>query len=230
MTSHPTPSDHPTHQRLVAVQDTIALHAKRVDRSVEDVEVVVVSKTFGAEHIRPVLEAGHRVFGENRVQETQQKWPELRAAFPDVVVHLIGPLQTNKVKDAVAAFDVIETVDRPKLAKALAAEMTKQNRQLPVYVQVNTGSEDQKAGIMPEAAEDFVAECRNMGLNVIGLMCIPPIDDEPSVHFGFLRALAQRVGLEKLSMGMSSDYPIAIEMGATSVRVGSAIFGARTKP
>ncbi len=192
------------------------------------VSLVVVTKNFDKDTVRCVLGQGHRVFGENRVQEAQNKWHALKSEYQAVELHMIGPLQTNKVKDAVALFDVIQTVDREKLAKSLANEMKKQGKSLDVYVQVNTGKEEQKTGIAPEQTREFVATCQSLGLNVVGLMCIPPIEGEPAVHFGFLRTLAGECGVRNLSMGMSSDYEIAVSMGATHVRVGSAIFGARS--
>ena len=214
--------------RLSAVQENIAETAREVRRSPDDIKLIAVSKTFAADAIRPVLEAGQRIFGENRVQEAQGKWPKLRADFPDVDLHLIGPLQSNKTKDAVALFDAIHTVDRPKIAKAIADEMRAQEKQLQLYVQVNTGEEEQKAGVMPADAKSFVEMCRNeLKLDIAGLMCIPPIDEEPALHFAFLSKLAQETGLEGLSMGMSADFDTAIKFGATHVRVGSAIFGSR---
>jgi pyridoxal phosphate enzyme (YggS family) len=170
------------------------------------------------------------VFGENRVQEAEGKWPALKAAFPDVVLHLIGPLQTNKVKQAVALFDVIETIDRDKLVRELAKEVKKQDLSPACYIQVNTGEEEQKAGVLPDDTDKLVAAAREAGLNVVGLMCIPPVDEEPSLHFALLREIARRNGLEKLSMGMSGDYEVAVAFGATSVRVGTAIFGSRPAP
>ncbi len=213
---------------LAEVQALIAAAAQAAGRSAGDVVLVAVSKTQGAEDILPVIQAGQRLFGENRVQEAQGKWPDLKAAHPDLRLHLIGPLQTNKVKDAVALFDVIETVDRPKLARVLAKEMAKQDRRLDCFIQVNTGEEEQKAGIWPEDADAFIALVRDeLGLSVRGLMCIPPVEEECSLHFALLREIAQRNGLEGLSMGMSADYEVAIQFGATLVRVGTAIFGAR---
>jgi PLP dependent protein len=191
-------------------------------------QLIAVSKTYDASAILPVLQAGHRLFGENRVQEAQGKWPELRQQFPDIDLHLIGPLQSNKAKEAVALFDCIHTIDRPKIAEAIASEMAKQARQLKLFVQVNTGEEVQKAGIIPRETIAFVAMCRNqLKLNIAGLMCIPPVDDEPAVHFAFLAKLAREAALPELSMGMSADFESAIEFGATYVRVGSAIFGSR---
>ena len=178
--------------------------------------------------MREALVAGHRLFGENRVQEAEAKYPALRESFPDLALHLIGPLQTNKVKDAVALFDVIETVDRPRLAVALAREMERTGRRLSCLIEVNTGEEPQKSGVMPEAADAFVLECRDrLGLPIAGLMCVPPLDEEPSPHFALLREIARRTGLEIVSMGMSADFETAIRFGATHVRVGTAIFGAR---
>ena len=196
--------------------------------SVDYVQLIVVSKTFEADAIKPVLDAGHRVFGENRVQESQGKWPALIDQYKDVELHLIGPLQSNKSADAVALFDVIHTVDRDKIAKSLAAEMRKQDKFPRLFVQVNTGEEAQKAGVAPGETKEFVERCRSAhGLEIEGLMCIPPLDENPGPHFALLRKLAKTCGLEKLSMGMSGDYDSAIEFGATHVRVGSAIFGAR---
>ena len=213
---------------LAHVQASIAATAKAAGRGAGDAALVAVSKTQGAEAILPVIQAGQQLFGENRVQEAQVKWPDLKAANPDLRLHLIGPLQTNKVKDAVALFDVIETVDRPKLARALAREMAAQSRQPDCFIQVNTGEEDQKAGVWPEDADAFVALVRDeLGLNVRGLMCIPPVDEECSLHFALLREIARRNDLTELSMGMSADYETAIQLGATLVRVGTAIFGPR---
>jgi pyridoxal phosphate enzyme (YggS family) len=192
------------------------------------VTLVAVSKTFDADAIRPMLEAGQRVFGENRVQEAQAKWPALKAEFPDVELHLIGPLQSNKAKEAVALFDVVETVDREKIAAELAQEIRRQGKTPRLYVQVNTGSEPQKAGVDPREAVAFVERCREVhGLAVEGLMCLPPFEENPGPHFALLEKLAREAGVERLSMGMSGDYQTAIAFGATSVRVGSAIFGAR---
>ena len=190
--------------------------------------LVAVSKRQPDDRIEAALAAGHRLFGENRVQEAQQRWQHRRQSYPDLTLHLIGPLQTNKAAEAVALFDVIEVVDRPKLARMLGQEMQRQSRHLPCYVQVNTGEEAQKSGILPEEADGFVTQCRTeFGLNVIGLMCIPPQDEEPAMHFALLRTIAERNGLSHLSMGMSGDFEEAVAFGATSVRVGSAIFGAR---
>ena len=191
--------------------------------------LVAVSKTFDADAIAPVLAAGHRVFGENRVQEAERKWPQLRAVFPDVELHLIGPLQTNKVREAVALFDAIHTLDRPKLAQALRAELDRSGRAPTLFIQVNTGEEPQKAGVAPADAPALIALCRDgLKLPVRGLMCIPPQDDPPAPHFALLAKLARAHDLSLLSMGMSADFETAIRFGATHVRVGSAIFGARS--
>ena len=213
---------------LQRVLGEIASAAREADRAPGDVRLVAVSKTHDADSIRPVLQAGHRLFGENRVQEAAEKWPGLRAEFPDVRLHLIGPLQTNKVHQALGLFDVIETVDRPKLAREIAREAEKTGRMPDCFIQVNTGAEPQKAGVLPEEADAFIESCRKeFGLPIKGLMCIPPLDEEPSLHFALLREIARRNDLTELSMGMSGDYPVAIAFGATLVRVGTAIFGAR---
>ncbi len=197
-------------------------------RAANSAALVAVSKTYDGEVIKPVIEAGQRVFGENRVQEAQGKWPSLRRDYSDLELHLIGPLQSNKAADAVALFDVIETIDREKIALEVAKEIKKQGKSVRLYVQVNTGLEEQKAGIAPEDAVVFVTRCRDVhGLIIEGLMCIPPADENPGPHFALLRKLAREAGVAKLSMGMSGDYQTAIQFGATSVRVGSAIFGAR---
>ncbi len=210
------------------VRARIAAAEKAASRAAGSAALVAVSKTYEADSIRPVLLAGQRVFGENRVQEALGKWPRLKEEFPDIELHLIGPLQSNKAKEAVALFDVIETVDREKIAAELAKEAARQGRDLRVYVQVNTGLEPQKAGIDPRETVAFVARCRDVhGLPVEGLMCIPPADENPGPHFALLAKLAAEAGVEKLSMGMSGDYETAVHFGATSVRVGSAIFGAR---
>ena len=215
-------------ERLGIIRARIARAQKRFGPPPTKAELVAVSKTFGIEAIRPLLEAGQRVFGENRVQEAEAKWPTLRADFPDVQLHLIGPLQSNKVKEAVALFDVIESVDRDKIAAALGVEMARTGRHLPVLVQVNIGAEPQKAGIAVEAAVDFVARCRDVhGLNVTGLMSIPPAGAPPGPYFAQLAMLGRQAGAGHLSMGMSADFEIAIAMGATHVRVGTALFGGR---
>lgn len=201
---------------------------KEAGRAPGAVAITAVSKTHDAGRIRPLLAAGHRIFGENRVQEAQGKWPALREAFPDIELRLIGPLQSNKTKDAVALFDVIETIDRPKLAKAIAAEMDRQARSLTLYIQVNTGEEPQKAGVSPGDLPAFFEQCsKEYGLVIDGLMCIPPVEDDPAPHFALLAKLAARLGLARLSMGMSSDYRIAAQLGASEVRIGSGIFGPR---
>jgi len=218
-------------ERLGHVRAEIIRAARDARRDPSAVTLVAVSKTFDASDIRPVIEAGQRVFGENRVQESMGKWPALKAAFPDIELHLIGPLQSNKAKEAVALFDVIETVDRPSIAEALAKEFRKTERRPKLYVQVNTGEEPQKAGISPQGADAFLARCRNdWGLSIAGLMCIPPADEPPSPHFALLRKIAERNDIPILSMGMSSDFEEAIQVGATHVRVGSAIFGHRSYP
>lgn len=213
---------------LLEIRAKIAKAADEAERDPSSVTLVAVSKTFEAEHIRPVIEAGQRVFGENRVQEAQSKWPALREKTPDIELHLIGPLQSNKAADAVGVFDVIESVDREKIARVLADEMKRQHRPLPVYIQVNTGLEPQKAGIAPDDVASFVMLCRDeLGLQVLGLMCIPPAEENPGPHFALLQKLAVENGLSQLSMGMSADFETAIGFGATSVRVGSALFGTR---
>jgi PLP dependent protein len=216
--------------KLAEVRETIATAAREAGRDPSDVTLVAVSKTHPAATVEAALAAGQKVFGENRVQEAQHKFPPLKAAHPALRLHLIGPLQTNKAKDALALFDVIETVDRPKLARALAREAEKLGTAPDCYVQVNTGEEPQKAGVAPGDVDAFIAECRALGLKVAGLMCIPPIDEEPALHFAFLREIARRNGLSGLSMGMSGDYETAVRFGATMVRVGTGIFGPRPSP
>ena len=229
MTVSPAPmSTSPSAVRLAAVHERIAAAAREVSRDPADVTLVAVSKTFDAEHIRPVLAAGQRVFGENRVQEAKGKWPALKAEFPNVELHLIGPLQSNKAREAVDLFDVIHTVDRPKIAHAIAAEMQRLGKRPALFIEVNTGEEPQKAGMQPREVGDLVRLARDeLKLPVIGLMCIPPQDEEPALHFALLAKLARELGLPKLSMGMSADYETAVNLGATHVRVGSAIFGHR---
>jgi len=215
-------------ERFEEIKARMAKAANEAGRADGGTELVAVTKTFSADDIRPVLEAGHRLYGENRVQEAEGKWPALKAEFDDIELHLIGPLQSNKAAEAVKLFDVIETIDREKIARAVKAEMDKQGRTLKLYVQVNTGLEPQKAGIAPDDTTDFVAFCRNeLDLAVDGLMCIPPADENPGPHFALLRKLARESGVERLSMGMSGDFETAIAFGATNVRVGSAIFGSR---
>ncbi len=214
--------------RLAEVREHISRAAGDCGRDPASVTLVCVSKTYPAEHLLPALDAGERVFGENRVQEAQGKWPQLRERYAGLDLHLIGPLQTNKAADAVAIFDTIETVDRPKIARALADATQKVGRCPRLFLQVNTGAEPQKAGVLPEEADAFVASCRGeYGLSVNGLMCIQPIDDQAAPHFALLATIAARNGITGLSMGMSADYELAIPLGATHVRVGSAIFGAR---
>ena len=218
---------------LREVNDNIAKAADRYGTRLQDKSpsLVAVSKTFDAKNIEPVLEAGQRIFGENRVQESQKKWPALKEKYPDVELHLIGPLQTNKVKDAVALFDVIQSVDREKLARALGKEFERVGKSLPIFIQVNIGAEEQKAGVDPNDALSFVELCRDeLKLDVQGLMCIPPNGVPAAPYFAQMKELADRAGLSQLSMGMSADYELAVEMGATHVRVGSAIFGTRPKP
>jgi pyridoxal phosphate enzyme (YggS family) len=217
--------------RLAAVEARIATAARAASRDPGSVKLVAVTKTFGAADIVPVLDAGHRLFGENRVQEAKTKWPALRDRYPDIGLHLIGPLQSNKARDAVALFDAIHSIDRPKIAEAIAQEMAKQARRLELFIQVNTGEEAQKAGVMPRETAGLLALCREkLALEIAGLMCIPPLDEEPGVHFAFLAKLAGDLGLSQLSMGMSADFETAVAFGATHVRVGSEIFGHRPAP
>ena len=222
------------HPPSASFAENLADIRARVDAALKEagrerhVEVVAVSKTQGENRLREAIAAGQRVFGENRVQEAKAKWPTLKAAHPDIELRLIGPLQSNKAAEAVALFDVIETVDRPKIAKALAEETKSQSRALRFLVQVNTGAEPQKAGIRPEEADAFIASCRDQfGLEIEGLMCIPPADEPPAPHFALLAKIAARNRLRSLSMGMSGDYEIAAQLGATHIRVGTALFGAR---
>ena len=215
-------------ERLAAVTGRIGAAAAAAGRDASSVRLVAVSKLQPETRVADVLEAGHRLFGENRVQEAEARWPAFRERFPDIALHLIGGLQTNKVRAAVRLFDAIETVDRPRLAAALAREFDRTGRALPCFVQVNTGDEPQKGGIAPAALDGFVDECcAGYGLDVVGLMCIPPAGDPPGPHFAFLREAARRNGLAGLSMGMSADFETAIRFGATHVRVGSAVFGPR---
>jgi len=214
---------------LRAVLSDIASAARASGRDEAAVKLVAVTKTVPRDVIEQAIKLGQRRFGENRVQEAKSKYPALRARYPDLELHLIGPLQSNKARDAVELFDVIESLDRPKLAAALAAEFKRSGKRPRLLVQVNTGEEPQKAGVLPAEVEAFVAQCRHdHGLVIDGLMCIPPVDEEPSLHFALLAKLATRLGLKELSMGMSEDFAKAIAFGATSVRVGTAIFGART--
>lgn len=229
MMTEPAPEEAAT--LLARYRDTVeALHraARDVERDPGSVALVAVSKTYPAKAIRLVLDAGQRVFGENYVQEAMAKWPALRAEFPDVELHMIGPLQSNKAREAVALFDCIQSLDRDSLAKELAKEMARAGRSPKLLVQVNTGAEPQKGGVLPGDLPEFLARLRDVhGLTISGLMCIPPADQPPSPHFALLAKLAARHGLRELSMGMSADYAAAIQLGATMVRVGSAIFGAR---
>jgi pyridoxal phosphate enzyme (YggS family) len=215
-------------ERLAEIRARVATAEKAAGRLVGSVRLIAVSKTFEAPDILPVIEAGQCVFGENRVQEAKAKWPALRADFPDLELHLIGPLQSNKAAEAVALFDAIHSIDRDKIAAALAAEMTKQGRRLRLFVQVNSGAEPQKAGVLPEETAAFVTRCRETHrLAIDGLMCIPPVDEAPAPHFALLAKLAKGLDLRSLSMGMSADFETAIAFGATDIRVGSAIFGSR---
>lgn len=215
-------------QRLEQVRARIEKAAREVGRDPGSVRLVAVSKTFFEADIKPVIAAGQRLFGENRVQEAQSKWPSMKNAHPDLELHLIGPLQTNKVRDAVALFDVIQTLDRPKLAHALKAEIAARGKSVRLLVQVNTGEEEQKAGVAPADLPAFLTLVQDeLKLDVEGLMCIPPVDEEPAVHFAFLLKLARENALDRLSMGMSDDFETAVELGATDIRVGSAIFGSR---
>jgi len=213
---------------LAQVEQDIARACKEARRERASVTLIAVSKTFAAEAISPVINAGQRVFGENRVQEAKAKWPALVSAHPGIALHLIGPLQSNKAKEAVALFDAIHSVDRPSICEALAKEISSQNKRPELFVQVNTGEEPQKAGIAPGEADAFIASCRDKyGLVISGLMCIPPVDAAPAPHFALTAKIAARNGLKNLSMGMSADFAVAIQFGATHVRVGSAIFGHR---
>jgi len=214
--------------RLAEVRQHIAAAARAAGRDPAAVTLVAVSKTHGADRVRELLDAGQRVFGENRVQEAEEKFPALKAEYPDLKLHLIGPLQTNKAREAVALFDVIESVDRERLAATLAKEMARGGRRPDCYIQVNTGEEPQKAGVLPGEVDGFVAACRDTHkLPIVGLVCIPPVDEEPAPHFALLAKMAARNGLSTISMGMSADYETAIRLGATHVRVGTALFGQR---
>jgi PLP dependent protein len=227
---HENPSALTAHSpnALAAVEQEIARACSDARRERSSVTLIAVSKTFGADAITPVIGAGQRVFGENRVQEAKAKWPELISAHPGLALHLIGPLQSNKAKEAVALFDAIHSVDRPSICQALAKEIDFQNRRPELFVQLNTGEEPQKAGVAPGEADGFVARCRDdYGLVISGLMCIPPVNEAPAPHFALTAKIAARNGLKNLSMGMSADFAVAIQFGATHVRVGSAIFGAR---
>jgi pyridoxal phosphate enzyme (YggS family) len=213
---------------LAAVERDIVRACQEARRERSSVTLIAVSKTFDADAIMPVIAAGQRVFGENRVQEAKSKWPELMSSHSGIALHLIGPLQSNKAKEAVALFDAVHSVDRPSICQALSKEMALQKRAPDLFVQLNTGEEPQKAGIAPAEADGFIASCRDQyGLRISGLMCIPPVDDAPAAHFALTAKIAARNGLKFLSMGMSADFAIAIQFGATHVRVGSAIFGKR---
>lgn len=216
---------------LAALRARIAETARTAGRNHREITLVAVSKTQDAGAVAAAIAAGQRVFGENRVQEAQAKYPPLKALHPEISLHLIGPLQTNKAKEAVALFDVIETLDRPRLALALKQEFARQQRAPHLFIQVNTGEEPQKAGVPPGDADAFIADCRErLGLEIAGLMCIPPVDEEPALHFALLREIARRNGLAQLSMGMSADFEIAIRFGATHLRIGTAVFGPRAQP
>jgi pyridoxal phosphate enzyme (YggS family) len=223
-----TPAPTPAATRLAAVRREIEEACRAAGRDPATVTLVAIAKTFPAAAIADVVAAGQTVFGENRVQEAKAKWPALKERHPGLQLHLVGPLQSNKVKEALTLFDAIHAVDRPSLCAALAKEVAKQGRQPQLFVEVNTGAEPQKAGVLPEQADAFLARCRDeYGLRIEGLMCIPPFDEPPTPHFALLAKIAKRNGLPSLSMGMSADFPRAIEFGATHVRVGTAIFGER---
>ncbi|WP_375682653.1 MULTISPECIES: YggS family pyridoxal phosphate-dependent enzyme [unclassified Bartonella] len=223
-----TPLDAPSVEAWQNLQKDIAETCQELQRPVEEIELIAVSKTVSAIDIRPLLQAGQSLFAENRVQEAAQKWPALRQQFENIKLHLIGPLQSNKAAEAVKLFDVIQTVDREKIAKVLMEEMQKQKRHLPCYVQVNIGLEPQKSGISPQEATSFVNQCKNnYGLDIIGLMGIPPVDENPGPYFALLAKLAKQAGLPKLSMGMSSDFKTALQFGSNVLRIGSALFGKR---
>ncbi len=214
--------------RLAAVRQDIAEACRDAGREAGSVALVAVSKTFGADAIEPVIAAGQRVFGENRVQEAKAKWPPLLERHPGIALHLIGPLQSNKAREAVALFDAIHSLDRPSLAEALAKEIARQGRTPLLFVEINTGGEPQKSGVLPEQADDFLKDCRDKyGLRIAGLMCLPPADEPPAPHFALTAKIARRNEMNLLSMGMSADFPEAIAMGSTHVRIGTAIFGAR---
>jgi pyridoxal phosphate enzyme (YggS family) len=224
----PSPTTAHLTDGLARVEQEVARACKQARRDRAGVTLIAVSKTFDADAISPVIAAGQRVFGENRVQEARAKWPALMSAHPDIALHLIGPLQSNKAREAVALFDAIHSVDRPSVCEALAREIAAQKRRPQLFVQLNTGEEPQKAGVAPGEADAFIAACRDKyGLAISGLMCIPPVNDAPAPHFALTAAIAARNGLAHLSMGMSADFATAIQFGATHVRVGSAIFGAR---
>ncbi|MGE5156862.1 MAG: YggS family pyridoxal phosphate-dependent enzyme [Gemmatimonas sp.] len=225
---HPSAATSHSPTALADVEAEIARACTEAGRDRASVTLIAVSKTFGPDSIVPVIAAGQRVFGENRVQEAKAKWPGLMASYPDIVLHLIGPLQSNKAKEAVALFHAIHSVDRPSICQALAKEIESQKKHPELFVQINTGEEPQKAGVAPAQADAFLASCRNdYGLTISGLMCIPPVNEAPAPHFALTAKIAARNGLKNLSMGMSADFAVAIKFGATHVRVGSAIFGHR---
>ena len=229
MTPEMTPSPtNPSPHGLATVAQEIARACKEARRDSKTVKLIAVSKTFDASAISPIIDAGQLIFGENRVQEAKAKWPGLMTAYPGIALHLIGPLQSNKAKEAVALFDAIHSVDRPSICEALAKEIESQKRRPELFVQLNTGEEPQKAGVAPDEADAFIASCREKyRLLISGLMCIPPVDEAPAPHFALTAKIAARNGLKNLSMGMSADFATAIQLGATHVRVGSAIFGHR---
>ena len=219
-----------TANKLGHVRTEIARACRDAGRDPAEVTLIAVSKTFGPDAVEPVIAAGQRVFGENRVQEAKAKWPPLLSKCPGVELHLIGPLQSNKAKEAVALFDAIHSVDRPSLCEALAKEISKQGHQPTLFAEINSGAEQQKAGVLPQDADAFLATCRDKyGLTISGLMCIPPLEEAPGPHFALTAKIAKRNGIKLLSMGMSADFSTAIALGATHIRVGSAIFGERAK-
>src|SRR5471032_3095977 len=225
---NPSPITTHSPNGLATVEQDIVRACKEARRDPASVTLIAVSKTFDAGAITPVIEAGQRVFGENRVQEAKTKWPGLMSAYPGIALHLIGPLQSNKAKEAVALFDTIHSVDRPSICEALSKEIAKQARRPLLFAEINTGAEPQKAGVLPQDADNFLNACRDSyGLTMLGLMCIPPAGEAPGPHFALTVKIAQRNGLKLLSMGMSADFPVAIAFGATHVRVGTAIFGGR---
>ena len=224
-----TVAAHDISSELAKVREQIAAACRESGREPASVTLIAVTKTFGADAIEPVIAAGQKTFGENRVQESKAKWPAIRERHQDLALHLIGPLQSNKAKEALALFDAIHSVDRPSICEALAKEIQKAGKQPLLFVQVNTGAEPQKAGVLPENADAFIKECRDTyQFNIAGLMCIPPFDEAPAPHFALTAKIAERNGLKLMSMGMSADFSVAIAFGATHVRVGSAIFGGRT--
>ena len=224
-----TVAAHDISSELAKVREQIAAACREAGREPASVTLIAVTKTFGADAIEPVIAAGQKTFGENRVQESKAKWPAIRERHPDLALHLIGPLQSNKAKEALVLFDAIHSVDRPSICEALAKEIQKAGKQPLLFVQVNTGAEPQKAGVLPENADAFIKECRDLyQFDIAGVMSIPPFDEAPAPHFALTAKIAERNGLKLLSMGMSADFPVAIAFGATHVRVGSAIFGGRT--